>query len=259
MTESERGMEKYKDLMVAYNMKIEQRLDVKDKDIDLMQVPHWNGLSYDEDDPSFMEEFGKVINNEGVPKADNQYGAQSANERDAYINMEIGLPHGGDNELIYAKVKGRALDSEEDPIGKESINPITNTRLYEVEFVDGTTETVPANVIAENLLLQVDQEGHRQLLLDKIISNRRLENAIPKSEGTFITSAGTTRKKQTMRRCELCVQWKEGSTNWVSLKDVKNSFLIELADYEVMASRMKPHSHSGYPILFSSKSPCFKK
>ena len=161
MTESEKEMEKYKVLMATYDAKIEQQLDVKDKDIDLTQVPHWNHLSYDKNDPNFMEEFGKVIDDEGVPDADAQYGAQPVNERDAYINMEIGLPRGGDDELIYAKVKGRALDSEGDPIGKESLNPITDTRLYEVEFVDGTTETVPANLIAENLLLEVDQEGHR--------------------------------------------------------------------------------------------------
>ena len=35
------------------------------------------------------------------------------------------------------------------------------------------------------------------------------------------------------RGWELCVQWKDGSTNWVSLKDVKNSFPIELADYAI--------------------------
>ena len=156
----------------SYDAKIEQRLDAKDKDIDLTQIPHWNHLSYNEDDPSFMEEFGNVIDDEGVPNTNDQTSAQPVDERDAYINMEIGLPCGGDNELVYAKVKGRALDSEGDPIGKESLNPITDTRLYEVEFVDGTIETVPTNIIAENLLLQVDQEGHQQFLLDEIISHR---------------------------------------------------------------------------------------
>ena len=121
------------------------------------------------------------------------------------MDMEIGLPHGGDDALIYAKVKGRALDSEGDPIGEESLNPMTDTRLYEVEFVDGTIETVPANVIVENLLSQEDQEGHQQLLLDEIISHRQLENAIPKSEGTLVSSSDATRKKQTMRGWELCI------------------------------------------------------
>ena len=125
------------------------------------------------------------------------------------------------------------MDAEGNPIGKESLNLITDTRLYQVEFADGTRETVPANVIAENLLSQIDQEGHQQLLLDEIISHRRLVDTIPKSEGTFISSSGATRKKQTTRGWELCVQWKDGSTNWISLKDIKNSFPIELADYAI--------------------------
>ena len=96
-------------------------------------------------------------------------------------------------------VESRALEPEGKAIGKESLNPITDTRLYKVEFVNGAIETIPANVIAENLLSQVDQEGHRQLLLDEIISHRRLESAILRSEGTFVSSSGFTRRKQTTR------------------------------------------------------------
>ena len=64
MTEYEKQMKKYKTLMAAYDANIEQRLDVKDKDINLTQVLHWNRLSYDEDDSSFMEEFGKVMDDD---------------------------------------------------------------------------------------------------------------------------------------------------------------------------------------------------
>ena len=35
---------------------------------------------------------------------------------------------------------------------------------------------------------------------------------------------------------QLCIQWKNGSTNWVALKDTKHSYPIELAYY---AKRMK--------------------
>ena len=66
------------------------------------------------------------------------------------------LPQGGEGELINALVRSRALDANGNLIGKESLNPITNTRMYEVEFIDGTTETVAANVIAENLLSKVE-------------------------------------------------------------------------------------------------------
>ena len=32
---------------------------------------------------------------------------------------------------------------------------------YEVEYLDGTTEVLTANIIAENLIAQVDDQGHR--------------------------------------------------------------------------------------------------
>jgi len=46
-------------------------------------------------------------------------------------------------------------------------------------------------MIAESLLAQVDQEGHRQTLLDEYIDHCTLKDAIPTSEGIFRTNAGT--------------------------------------------------------------------
>ena len=80
-----------------------------------------------------------------------------------------------------------------------------------------------ANLIAENLLSQVDEDGHRQMLFSKIIDHRVTQDAIPKSQGTFITPSGAIRKKRTTRGWELCVQWKGGSTEWVELEDLKES------------------------------------
>ena len=90
-----------------------------------------------------------------------------------------------------------------------------------------------ANLIAENLLSQVDEDGHRQMLFSKIIDHRVTQDAIPKSQGTFITPSGAIRKKRTTRGWELCVQWKGGSTEWVELKDLKESYPVQLAEYAV--------------------------
>ena len=60
-----------------------------------------------------------------------------------------------------------AMDRDRNTIGKETNNSIADTRLYEVEYIDGTIETLVANVIAKNIFLQVDEEGHRQLLMEK--------------------------------------------------------------------------------------------
>ena len=88
-----------------------------------------------------------------------------------------------------------------------------------------------ANAIAENLLSQVDQEGHCQLMLDKIIDHQKTPDAINIEDGTYKTAKGSVRRKMTTKGWEMYIQWKDGSANWVALKDVKNSFPVELADY----------------------------
>ena len=42
------------------------------------------------------------------------------------------------------------------PIGEEIINPILNTRMYELEFPDERVDEYLVNIIIENLIDQVD-------------------------------------------------------------------------------------------------------
>lgn len=58
--------------------------------------------------------------------------------------------------------------------------------------------------------------------------------AIPKEKGTFTTASGAIRKKRTTRGIEVCVQWKDGSSDWISRNDLKDSHPIELAEYAVL-------------------------
>ena len=113
--------------------------------------------------------------------------------------MEIGLPRGSDGALEQATIKKRSLDSEGESIGKPNKYKILDSREYEVEFVNSDTEHFTANTIAENLLVEVDTEGQRQLLLDEIIDHRTLITDIPMSEGTSKTTHGTITKKRTTR------------------------------------------------------------
>ena len=147
--------------------------------------------------------------------------------------MEIGLPRGEDNSLHHAKVKRRAIDVDGKPVGKANNNPLMDSREYEVEYLDGYTETLSANIIAENLLAQVDEEGHRQMMIDEIIDHRSDDTAVKKEHGYFTTTSGQQRRKWTTKGWELCVLWKGGSTDWVSLKDLKHGYPVQLAEYAV--------------------------
>ena len=53
------------------------------------------------------------------------------------------------------------VDHDGKPIGVETPNSVTKTRLYAVEYLYGAVETLDANIIAENILSQIDEEGHR--------------------------------------------------------------------------------------------------
>ena len=119
------------------------------------------------------------------------------------------------------------------PIGIANNNPLLDSRQYEVEYIDGTTEVISANIIAENILSQVDEEGHRQLMIDEIIDHRTNGQEVPLERGLYKTKNGTMRRKMTTKGWELCVIWKDGSTNWVDLKDLKNAYPVQLAEYAI--------------------------
>lgn len=175
-------------------------------------VPEWNQLSVDEDDP----EFSMVISDESIPDTDVEYEhSQDKPELptpsgdmgyDHYLNMELSLPRGRDGDQEFAVVKRRAINSKGDPIGRPSTNPLTDNRVYEVQYLNGTIESVSANIIAENLLSQADADGHLHLMLNEIIDHRCNQDAIAKDDTFFTTNNGVKRRKITTKGWELCVQ-----------------------------------------------------
>ena len=89
--------------------------------------------------------------------------------------------------------RSRGLDGE--PIGRAHPNPLFDTREYEIEFMDGTREKYLANVIAENMYTQVDDEGHQYLLLQEIMDHQKDHSAVPISEGIVKSANGTEKPK----------------------------------------------------------------
>ena len=85
--------------------------------------------------------------------------------------MEIGLTRKDDDRLMHAIVRRRKMDYEYKAVGNMNNNLLIDARAYKVDFSDITIEVLTANIISENLLAQVDEEGHRQILLDEIIDH----------------------------------------------------------------------------------------
>ena len=236
LTEAEQNTDEYEEQMKSYDESLSKNIDARNTSLSMDEVPDWNRLSLNELDPDFDEEFKKVISDDDVPNAEHDNIPEiniheAAN--DGYIDMELGMPRGAEGQLLHARVKRRAVDSDGKPLGVGSSKPITDTRLYEIEYIDGSAEVVPANVIAENILSQVDEEGNRQLMLDEIIDHRSDKSVIPIYQAFYTTPTGRSTRRRTTKGWELCVQWKDGSSHWVALKDLKNSYPIETADYAI--------------------------
>ena len=81
----------------------------------------------------------------------------------------------------------------------ETYNPITDTRLYDVEYLDGTIVTLAANVIADNILSQVDKEVHQQLIIDERIDHRSNSEALLHDDAYYLTKNANKCRKQTTK------------------------------------------------------------
>ena len=140
-----------------FDSHLTDRITVRDKNNYIANVTDCNRLSIDEQNPKFDEYFNIEISNDGVTEANDNNAVETPEIFYSYINMDVGLPRGNGGELYHVTVKRRSIDDDGKPLGVGTSNPITDTSLYEVEYLDGTVETLASNVISENLLSQVDQ------------------------------------------------------------------------------------------------------
>jgi len=162
-----------------------------------------------------------------VPDADNEVTPEAY---DNYVGVEVNLPLEGLSK--HAKVIRRARNADGDVIGRANSNPILDTRVYEVEFANGRVSEVTANLIAENMLSQCDLHGRQYLLLDHITDHRSDDTAVKYSD-RFVNINGKQHLRKTTMGWHLCVQWKDGSTSWERLSDLKESYPVEVAEYAV--------------------------
>ena len=97
--------------------------------------------------------------------------------------------------------------------------------------MDGHKASLAANAIAENMFAQVDDEGNRFVMLESIVDHRTDGNEIKKDDAFIMSHNGGRRRKQTTRGWEILLQWKDGSYTWETMKDVKGSYPVQLAEY----------------------------
>jgi len=233
MTNDEKSTDEMKKRMERYEERLRILFEAQSADLTttLRDVHSRYVIDPENEDPEFYSDFTRVINDAQLKHADKGYVRETEVTSDPYVGMEMAMPRGTDGERLHATVRKRVRDQEGMPVGVSHSNPLLDSRKYEVEYVDGHVEELTANLIAENLIAQVDEEGRRQMMMSAIVDHRTLPDAISQSQGTYINSYGVKRRKTTTRGWELLVEWRDGSSDWVSLKDLKDSYPVELAIY----------------------------
>ena len=105
--------------------------------------------------------------------------------------------------------------------------------VYEVDYPDGTTKQLTANIIDENMPSQVDSEGHHYPFLTGVTDHKRYCSVITKVNSFIKSSNENLHRNSTTCGWKILVEWKYGSVDWVPLKDLKQSNPVELSEYSV--------------------------
>jgi hypothetical protein len=148
---------------------------------------------------------------------------------DRLINAKVQLQLG--DELAVGKVTQHAVGPDGRVVGTYDDNPMLNSIVYDVEFPDGQVLEYSANVIAENMLTQVDSDGYSLSLMEGIIDYRKDETAVPMEDKYIYTKSGQRHLRHTTSGWKLLIQWKDGSESWVKLCEMKESHPIEVAEF----------------------------
>ena len=130
------------------------------------------------------------------------------------------------------KVARRSLDADGRMTGTYHDNPFLNTITYDIEFPDGQVKEYGANIIAVNMLTQVNSDGYSLSLMDSIIDHQRdLSQAILMDDKHITMKSRQKQLRKTTKGWKLHIKWKDKSKAWINLADMKEAHLVETAEY----------------------------
>jgi hypothetical protein len=84
------------------------------------------------------------------------------------------------------------------------------------------------------LYSQCDPDGNEFVLLDSIVDWRKDDSAVKLKDQARIVNGKKVIKRST-KGWELCCEWHDGSISWQSLKDLKESHPLQVAEFAYMA------------------------
>ena len=214
---------KHADLPEIDDDNIEQQLDftfdLKESDLNENELEH--ETASDPHRPHMDENPTNDVNSEAFDK---------------FLGIYLELPNG--ESKILGRVKNRKRDHDGVLIGKSHDIPVLNTAVYNIETPDSNIHKYTANVIAQNLWDQVDDDGYNYNNLYETIGHRKSDDTVSQADGFYEMSNGVRRKVITTKGWDFNVKWESGETSYISLKDIKEHNPAKIAKY-VMANKLE--------------------
>jgi hypothetical protein len=209
-----------------------------------LEFDQWIKDRYGTHDPELLDIFENenFVEPSGRPTTNDNDGGHHQNDipwqevkddivrgNDLLQNAEVYLPHGDWNEI--SRVIGRKRNDNGDYIGRAHSNPILDWRIFMVRFVDGEEKDIAFNVLSEHLYSQVDKEGRQHRIFKEIFNHRKNKNVLDKADGFRLLPNGQQVPKKSESRWDLEAEWKDGTTSWLPLKELKETNGVEVAQY----------------------------
>ena len=90
-----------------------------------------------------------------------------------------------------------------------------------------------ANLIADNSFAQFDQAENRSTIIDPITETRTDGTQVLQKDALLHISTGTKIRVNTTKGWGGFIQWKDGSTTWNTLKNLKDYYPVQMAGFAV--------------------------
>jgi len=97
-------------------------------------------------------------------------------------------------------------------------------------------------------------------MLEEIVDHRINEDAVAPEHAFYKSVQGQKKRKRTTKGHQVCFQWKDGSTDWIDLKDFKDSYPVELAEYAVINGIADQPAYAGWvPYVLKKRERIIQK
>ena len=184
VTTVERKIESFLEKTMHFNSTIKDVL-FSDKHVITNKNPQSPIVPIEQDQDYLLEYQNHVLNKTISPVKNSTIKYTTDTVGDPYLKCELAIPRIGYESPQLAKVTKRLKADNGDPVSTAHDNPLLDTRSYIVEYLDGHEEGMHANLIAEHMYSQVNENDGRNLLLNEITSHRCDEYKVVNVKDSF--------------------------------------------------------------------------